>query len=181
LGQLENTFSDRTNRLKALVYSHFPFSIKKELIINLGNKSGITEGDAVLLPLSFNGSNSTEIILIGSVASTSDAFSVVRTLYDYRWQSAVRIGKEGVPGLLQGGLSPKVVLISKEAKIKKGDVIYSSNFPQEIGLPIAQIKTFAMSDDKIFQEAEISIPYDLNRINAVLVNLSSSPKDDAKN
>lgn len=157
---IKNQLPDETaNAEEALVYSRYPFNFKNELLINIGFSEGILFGQAVI----FDG------FLVGEIGEVFDDASLVRTIFDRRWQSAVRIGKEGIEALLVGGNRPKLTLIDKKARIVAGDTVYSAapNFPA--GIPIAEVQAIEFSSDQLFQEATLRFSYEITGIRAVSV------------
>lgn len=164
LAKLENVRNEIPNKpanyLRVVVLSAYPTNFKNELLVDSGKSAGIQEGKAVVI----NG------ILIGKIYKVFDDTSQVQTIFDGKFQSAVRIGVLGYNALLRGGAQPKLALISKNAKVVSGDAIYSAsaNFPY--ALPIGTIGEIGAASDNLFQEATINLPYDINAINYVLVD-----------
>jgi len=152
------------------VYARYPFNFKEELVVSSGEGGRIKINGAVLL----RGEellDSEEMIgiFIGTVSSTRSHSSVVETIFDYRWQSAVHIGEDAVPGLLEGGLDPRIVLVPKDEDIQIGDVVMNADDRFEYGLPIGVVKSVQPSDDNLFQEIGIDLPYDLSGVSVVWV------------
>jgi len=159
----------------AFVYARYPFNFKEELVLSVGGESDIKLGGAVLLRQngSLGGENLVGI-LIGNVSTTQKTTSIVKTIFDYRWQSAVHIGSKSIPGLLEGGLDPKVVLVPKDVLVRPGDVIINADNRFEYGLPIGVVKRVYPSADNLFQEIELDLPYDLSSLSVVWVERQST-------
>jgi rod shape-determining protein MreC len=136
------------------VYSRYPFAFKDELSVDAGSDQGVGVGAAAV----FDG------VLVGKVSKTYSSTSLIQTLFDPRMKVAVRVGKGAVDALLQGGLEPRLTLISKNAKIAKGDVVYSADYSAPYGISIGTVGDVALSPDNLFQEASVSFPYDLNTV-----------------
>lgn len=168
LQSLQNTrvsTNDNNSIVIAEVYSKYPFNIKNELLINAGEKDGIQNGDTVLVP---NGTSS-EGILLGRVTSITSESSVVQTIFDERWQSSVKIGKDGVEALLGGGFSPSLTLIAKDATIESGDAVFNADQAFPYGLSVATIDQVGISKDQVFKEAKLNFPYSESQIQNVRV------------
>ena len=143
----------------ASVYSSYPLNIKRELIVNVGKNQGIQGGEAVLF----------KRFLVGRVEEVRDDTSIVRTVFDDRWQSTVRIGSSGVDALLRGGGSPRATLIKKSEEVLSGTVLYDTTPDFPYALPIGEIGEMRLSSDGLFQEASISLRYDLAEMRNVLI------------
>ena len=147
----------------ASVYSRYPFNVKNEFLAGAGKQEGVREGDSVLL----FGDKDPIKILVGKVEKVFKSTALVETIFDERWHSAVRIGDQGYDALLEGGISPRLTLIAKDARIVSGDIVVSADPAFAYGLAIGEIKSVAFSSDQVFQEAELSFPYNLNFVRAV--------------
>jgi cell shape-determining protein MreC len=108
-------------------------------------------------------------VLLGKTTRVFDTTSLVQTVFDDGWQSAVRVGRQGTDALLKGGSNPRLTLIGKTARIATGDIVYSASERFPYGLSIASVKDVKLSADRLFQEAELQFDYDLNDIRAVSV------------
>ena len=91
------------------------------------------------------------------------------TIFDPTWRSEVRIGKEGVASLLQGGSTPTLTLIDKETLISSGDLVYNSDSRYPYGLTIGKENNLRLTKDQLWREADLELPYDLNKVKLVLV------------
>ncbi len=145
--------------LEAIVYSRYPLNFKSELLVNAGTREKVSKDKAV----TFEG------LLIGKVSEVFEETALVQTVFDERFQLAVRIGKNGAQALLRGGSFPTLDLISPSETIQPGDIVYSAGADFAYGLPVAEIKEVRVSDDKLFQIATLNIPYDIGRISAVSI------------
>lgn len=145
--------------VRAMVYSRYPFNLKNELLIDIGREDGIDPGEPVFF----------DEVLIGRVDKVFVNTSLVKTVFDAKWQSAVRIGSRGFEGLLVGGNDPRITLIDKKAEISAADPIYNAHKDFPYGAPVAEIKQIEPSSDQLFKEATLHFPYQMNDIRTVLV------------
>ena len=144
---------------RAEVYSRYPFGLKSELLIGTGERDGILLDQAVV----------SSGALIGKITNVFKETSLVQTIFDERWQSAVRVGHSGADALLVGGAQPKLTLIIKNASVKIGDVIYNAAPPFPIGLAIGEVKALSLSRDGLFNEAAVGVPYDVSRLRVISI------------
>lgn len=148
------------------VYSRYPFSLKHELLVGAGALRGVAVGDAV----AFAG------VLVGEVREAFRDSALVRTILDERWASAVRVGTRGVDALLVGGAEPRLTLIVKDADVRTGDIVYNAAPAFPLGMPVGRIASVMLSPDGLFQEATLSVGYDINKLHAVSIVTKSSMK-----
>lgn len=152
--------ADMADALPAAVFSRYPLNFKDKIFVNVGRKSGVSAGQAAILPGK---------ILIGRVEKVFNNSASIQTVLDPKFQAAVRIGEAGIEAVFEGGNEPKLTLIPKGAEIKPGDIVYvaDSNFPY--GLPIGEVREILVSEGDIFLEASLRFGYDLNSLRAVLL------------
>jgi cell shape-determining protein MreC len=146
-------------QVRAMVYSRYPMNFRNELLVSAGLDSGITVG----APVVFQG------MFLGQVRQVFQEQALVQTIFDNNLKMPVRIGSEGVDGLLQGGSYPMVGSIANTAQIMPGDIVYSAAPGIPYALPIAQVVATSTSADSLFQQATLSFPYDVNNIETVLI------------
>lgn len=150
------------------VYARYPFNVKSEVLINIGADQGIVSDSPVL----FGAYGEDEIgksVLFGLVKNVFAETSLVETIFSNEWRSEVKIGDKQVLAVLEGGATPVLRRINKEANILDGDVVYSADGRFPYGLAIGYIKDIEMSPDHLFKEAKLDIPYDLAQVGLVLV------------
>lgn len=145
--------------VRAMVYSRYPLNFRNEILIDAGGNDNVQEGKAVI----FQGA------LIGVVIKVFPDSALVQTLFDTAFKMPVRIGSEGVDGLLAGGAYPKAISISKDATVAVGDVVYAAAPGIPYALPVGKIASIAVSSDNLFQEATLGFAYDINDIETVEV------------
>ncbi len=145
--------------IPAMVYSRYPMNFKNEILVNMGTNEGVKVGKAVLFGN----------IFIGEVVNVFPDSALVQTVFDGDFKMPVRVGSSGYDALLVGGAYPKAGSISKKASLTNGDVIVSadSNFPY--GLPVGVIRDVSISKDNLFEEATVNFSYDINSVQAVLI------------
>jgi rod shape-determining protein MreC len=144
--------------ITAKVFSTYPFNIKNQLTIDAGKKQDIKKGGAATIG---------ENILVGQITDVFENYSVIRTIFDPKWQLSIRIGSEEINGLLQGGNEPKITLIEKP--VKAGDIVYSASADFPYGLKIGEISEIKETSSGIFKEAGIKLPYNINELREVNV------------
>ncbi|MGC8776175.1 MAG: rod shape-determining protein MreC [Minisyncoccia bacterium] len=154
--------------IPAFVYSKYPFNLKNEILINARGKNDFLNKAVVLLN-NQNNQNSENFILIGKIKEVYENFSLVQTIFDSNFKLAVKVGESFSNALLVGGPNPKLTLISRDAKVKAGDVIISADSNWPYGLVIGNVSKIKEIENSLFNEAEIILPYDLNQINAVAI------------
>ncbi len=153
-----------TYKLKpAFIYSRYPFNLKNEILINLGEKDNVSVGKIVVLPQK----DSSNFILVGKIQKVYKNFSLAQTVFDPNFKLAVKIGEKKYDGFFVGGPNPKINLIPADAQINIGDVVYSADSNLPYGIIVAEIFEIKNVQNSLFKEAVISIPYDLNKINLV--------------
>jgi len=157
---ISNYQLQQKNYLIAKVFSTYPFNIKNKITINVGEKQGVKKMMTAIVG---------ENLLLGQVVEIFENSSVIQTIFDPSWQLPVRIGKEEINGLFQGGNEPKVVLIEKEKAIQIGDIVYSASQEFPYGLKIGEISEIKETVAGAFKEAVLKIPFNVNELREVNV------------
>ncbi|MDO8516321.1 MAG: rod shape-determining protein MreC [bacterium] len=150
--------------VRANVYSRYPFNLKDILTLSAGTRDGVTVGAAIVMPAHATG---TAGIFIGLISKTSDFTSEAQTVFDPSLKLPVRIGRSGAQALLTGGLTPMLTLIGKDAKIQEGDIVYSAVSGVPYGLAVGYAGTAVVSEDQIFKEAPLELPFSFGDIEVV--------------
>ncbi len=145
--------------MRAMVYSRYPFGFKNELFVNAGSADGVATGSAVV----YQG------MLVGRVITVWPHYAAVQTVFDERFRLPVRIGPTGVDGLLTGGSYPYIASIAPGASVQEGSAILSAAQGVPYGLPVGIVQATSTSPDRLFEQAAISFPYNINGIETVLV------------
>ncbi|MEK7193652.1 MAG: rod shape-determining protein MreC [Patescibacteria group bacterium] len=137
----------------------YPFNLRSELTLAAGRNEGLRANQPVFL----------NKVFIGLIKDVFEDKATVKTIFDASWKSAVRIGASGIEGLLVGGNQPTVTLIDKQADVKEGDIVYAAFPGTPYGAAIGEIKSARLSQNQLFQEAEIDFSYQINEVRAVLI------------
>lgn len=156
----EKTNIDGIKFTIANVYSTYPFNHKSEVAIDADASDGIVVGQTVLAG---------ESILLGRVVEVFDNYSVVQVLNDPNIKLPVRIGDSATDAILTGGAEAQLKMITSDAKIAVGDVIYSASKDFPYGLKVGKIKKLITSDADAFKEAIVELPYRLGDLREVLI------------
>lgn len=169
--QKEDTLSDtHFSGIRASVYSRYPFNLKDTLMLDAGARDGVKAGAAVIIPSNATGATG---IFVGLITEISDFASEAQTVFDPSFKLPVRIGSAGAQALLTGGLTPKLTLIAKNAKIQEGDVVYSTASGVPYGIAIGYAGTAVVSQDQIFKEAPLVTSISPGDIEAVEILIQS--------
>lgn len=159
----ENSEEDKALAQKyipAKIFSTYPFNIKGALTLNKGANQGIKKDSAVLAG---------EGILLGQISEVYENSSIVRTVYDPKWQLPVKVGEEKINGLFVGGNDPKITLIEKPVKIGDAIFIDSKDFP--LFLKLGEIKEMREENGGVFKEvAIVKTPYNISELDTVYVS-----------
>ena len=154
----------------ALVYSRYPFNLKQELVVAAGSAQGVRAGDAVVIPVDASSSaHVTQVILVGKVSAVFSDTSVVQTIFDPRFQTAVRVGHNGAESLLVGGVTPHLTLIAKNASVNENDAVFSAVPEFPYGIAVGTAKDIHLQKDELFEEASLEAQYDVNNVKSVLI------------
>jgi len=153
--------------IPALVFSRYPMNFKEEILVGAGRNNGVSGGETVLY----------NKMLVGKVIKVFGDTSLVETIFDSRFQLAVRVGNGAVDALLSGGAEPQVTLIPGKSKVVSGDIVYSAAAGSPYGLPIGDLGVIKSSADRLFIEAGLNLPYDLNEIKLVSIVKNAAPSD----
>jgi rod shape-determining protein MreC len=146
--------------LAVKVFSTYPFNVKNQITINAGEKQGIKKNMVTVLG---------QDILVGKVTEVFENYSVIQTIFDPNWQLPVRMGKEEVNGLFEGGNEPKVTMIEKEKEIKMDDVVYSASQEFPYGLKVGEVAKIKETAAGVFKEAVLKMPFNVGELREVNV------------
>lgn len=135
------------------------------IIINIGSKQGIKEGQAVI---------SEEGVMVGKIFEVHRDYSSVLPVTDDHSKTAVSIlNKDKTIGLLEGkyGLSSVINLIPQNEEIKENDIIITSGLEQNIpqGIVIGQVDKVTNELNNLFKSSTIRLFVDLNKIKIISV------------
>ena len=148
-----NTLVTETNvpksRLRASIYSRYPFTDRGLVVIARGARDGITVGMPVL---------SAEGALIGIVRTVRQQQSEVQTIFDPEWRNSVAIGSRRVKAVIRGGNTPQLELIPKDEIIDTASAVVNISPELPFNLPIGTVEQVVFSSDDAWQTAKLT-PY----------------------
>jgi cell shape-determining protein MreC len=176
LNHLAQTLPQAPNNAQyALVYSHYPFNLKNELTLTLGARDGVTPNSPVTFVANRSASTlKSPGVLVGKIKTTFPNLSLVQTIFDPNWKSAVKVGPKAVDALLVGGNEPRLTLIAKGAVISANMPVYTASPDLPYGLAVGETTMPVLSADQLFWESTLKLAYDPNDINAVFVLLPNN-------
>ena len=149
--------------VRADVYASYPFNNQNVVLIAAGSDEGVR----VTMPATIGGA-----VLVGQVIQTMKHGSMVRTISSPDWQMPVRVGPYKAPGLLMGGPTVRVGMISTTLKITVGDAIIAASKDLPYGLRVGTVSSVsATASGGIFQEAAVKIGYDLYTLTELTIML----------
>lgn len=152
----------RVTYLISKVYSSYPFNSSDLVLLHAGKNDGLKEGMiAVVKPG----------IFFGEVIRVDDKTSEVKTLFDKSVEIPVKIGPNMVDALLIGGSSIKVTLISKNQPIASDQEIYLADRKYPFGLTVGRVGSIVSSDQDLFEEAGVVLPYGKSQTKELFVRL----------
>ena len=144
----------------AIVYSSYPFNNKSEIVISWGLNDGVSVGDTVTY-----GNN----ILIGQVSAVTTKNSVVETIFDPGFETAVRIGTAGVDALIRGGNELILDFIPDDAQIEVGDKVITASKELPYGLEIGEVKEVRTKGGSVFKSATVKASFEIKTLRDVNV------------
>ncbi len=151
---------DSSQFLEARVYSRYPFNDKNVIVIDKGFADGVTEGMPVLAK---------KDVLLGRVKSVQRFQSEVMTIFDPDWKTSASIGNAHIKTVLNGANTPRAELIPKDAAVAAGDEVVNSAQEFPLGLFMGTVKSVTLDEKKVWQIADIEVPYAIEDIDSVLI------------
>ncbi len=151
------------------VTSRDPSPYLSVLTINLGQRDGVKQGQAVVTPLG----------LVGRIVDVGERTARVLLLTDRASSVNGQVMRTRVTGVVQGTGDGRLVMryIEQGGDIKIGDIVLTAGlggvFPR--GQPIGQVTSVRQQDIELFQEAEIRPTVDFSRLENVLVVTQFEP------
>lgn len=143
----------------APVYSSYPFNFRNILAAARGTRDGVRLG----APVVFHG------VLIGKVAEVYGHTSVIETVFDPRWEMAVRVGPRRVDAVFKGGASPTLTLIAKDIPLASGDLILAADKRFPHGVPVGEVGEIMGAASSPFREASVFFSYQINALPLVSI------------
>ena len=140
------------------------------IIIDKGSKDLVQEGMPVI---------TSERALVGRVSKTYSNYSEVTLVTAKDFSFDVKIGDDGIDGLVKGGGADKAIvdLVPKDKELKEGSAVSTSQlggiFPG--GLLVGTVSGVDNSDVNTFQSAKLSPAFDVNMSLQVFVASGKLP------
>ncbi len=134
------------------------------LLLNRGNRDGVREGMAVFTPAK---------AAVGKIGEVFETTSRVILLSHLASSFDAKIPREGIMGLVrgQGGYQAFLDLIPQEGNVVLGDMVVSTSlggiFPEN--LLIGKIKEVRTSNEKSFQQASLSLFFDVRKAGLLFI------------
>lgn len=141
------------------VYSAYPFSDRRLIVIDLGEGNGVKSGMPVLAK---------EGVLLGKIKDVRNSLSIVETIFDPKWRSSVVMGGK-TKALLEGGVTPVLTLIPKDAEIISGEEVFNTSPEFPLGLFLGRVKKVRAEKSDVWQSAELEILYKPEELNEIFV------------
>lgn len=149
--------------IRADVYASYPFNNQNVVWI----AAGLDEGVRAMMPATIGGA-----VLVGQVIQAFKHSSAVRTIVSPDWQIPVRVGLRKAPGLLVGGPTVRVSMISATMKIAVGDAIIAASKEMPYGVRVGTVSSVAATTaGGVFQEAVVKLGYDLYNLTELTIML----------
>jgi len=157
--------------LPAQVAAQDPSSWSKTIIINRGNRDGVTKGMAVIAPGG----------IVGHVIKDFDWSAQVLLLIDQGSAVDALVQRTRFRGIVEGGTTEtcRLKYVVRKADIKIGDTLISSGldriYPK--GLRVGTVREVFKPASGLFQEVKVQPFVDFTRIEEVLVILEPISKE----
>jgi len=148
------------------VYAYYPFNYQHELLVGGGADKGFAVGDVAVLD---GAEGSASRTLVGRVVGVYKNTARVRTIFDPSWRSAVRVGTSSVDALLEGGVTPHLTLIAKNASVAQGDTVYNSDQQFPYGLALGTAGTGVEAQGGVFKQSALQVSYDVNTLRSITI------------
>lgn len=135
--------------VRAVVYASSSVRPIPDIVVSAGSSDGINPGMAVL----------SGKLLVGIVRTTNAHTSIVQTIFDPRFEIAVRVGDKAVDALFRGGPVPMVALIPRDADISPGSAVYSASQDLPFGLVLGEIGEVKQGEADAWSTAKLNTPH----------------------
>lgn len=140
---------------------------KKVIFLDKGEKSGIKEGDPVVVAGG---------VLVGRISQVHTVTSEVELILDKNNKINTEIQESGVKGIVQGEYGTSVVMdmIPQAANIESNQTVITSGLGGALprGLLIGYVKEVSVTVDQLFQKASLDLPVQFNDLRLVWVIIS---------
>lgn len=134
------------------------------IFLDKGSRDGVQEGMSVITP---------EKVAVGRVEKVFETSSRVMLLSHRASSFDAKILKEGIVGAIQGqgGYKALLLLIPQESAVAPGDIVVSASlggvFPEN--LLIGEVTEVGTSDEKSFQQATLSLFFDVRKAGLLFI------------
>jgi cell shape-determining protein MreC len=173
IGELQATpgiiSQGKINYLRAPVYSTYPLTSARSLIIGAGEKEGVMVGETVEVKPG---------LFIGIVGKVFEHQSQVQTVFDNMqtatttaWQLPVKIGSASTDALLVTGIEPKITIISRKKGVLSGDSVVLASKDYPYGISVGTVGSIIDDPTSVFLEARLAVPYSVSELSEVFVRL----------
>ena len=142
------------------VYSSYPFNNRSEIAIAAGSNRGVSEGNVVTYG---------ENILVGRVKTVASEVSIVTTIFDPGFETAVRIGENGADALLKGGNELTLTLIAPAAVLEEGATVYTAGSDFPYGLTLGKLQNIEREEDGIYKKVCVEPAFEIKALKDVLL------------
>jgi len=169
------TYDYRGGEVVARVIGHDPSIYLDFIMIDLGERHGVTPGMPVV----------TERGLVGRITEVHDTTSEVLLITDVNSAVAALIQSSRVTGIVRGLAGGGLLLdqIPQDAEVHEGEIVITSGlggtFPKN--LVIGQISKVYQRDYEMFQQARVRPTVDFRNLEQVLVITNFVPIADLRN
>lgn len=143
------------------VYSSYPFNNRSEIAIAAGSNEGVAEGSIITY-----GAN----ILVGKVKTVTPAVSIVTTIFDPSFETAVRVGEEGIDALLRGGNELTLDLIAPTAVLTEGSAVYTASSEFPYGLSLGEVQSVEKREDGMYKKVSVEPAFEVKALRNVLLH-----------
>lgn len=134
------------------------------LLLDKGSRDGVSQGMAVITPTK---------AAVGKIGEVFETSSRVVLLSHTASSFDAKLVREGVVGVVRGQGSYRVLydLIPQESAVVPGDIVVSASlggvFPEN--LLIGEVKEVRASDEKSFQQATLSLFFDVRKAGPLFI------------
>lgn len=143
-----------------VVYSSYPFNTRSEVAVGIGSGQGVEVGDIVT-----HGTN----ILIGRVKEVSSDISIVSTIFDPDFKTAVRIGDGSTDAVMSGGNELTLELIPEDATVELGELVFTASKDFPYALAVGRIREVGSDRGTSLQTAALIPEVDIRSLRNINV------------
>ncbi len=156
-------FRDTIVGNKIKVYSTYPFNNPRQIAISAG-AGRVKVGDVITA----NGT-----LFVGRVSQVFSDYSIVDTIFDSEMKIEVRVGTKEADALFTGGNNPTLTLLSNNAGVVPGDIVFTAQKDYFYGLEVGRVKTLVNTLGDPVKRAEIEPSLNLKDLRDVEIHVKS--------